>query len=75
MKSSASVQNEGRKHYYCSPLERNKVYFSSSLAQAWFLSPLVSFFALVGDAALPQPSSGESRSPAVLGLLESENGS
>ena len=30
-------------------------------------------FALMGDAALPEPSSGELRSPAVLGLLGSEN--
>ena len=29
----------------------------------------------MGDAALPEPSSGEPRSPVVLGLLGSENGS
>ena len=34
---------------------------------------VVCLFALVGDAALPEPSSGEPRSPAVLGLLGSEN--
>ena len=36
---------------------------------------VVCLSALVGDAALPEPSSGEPRSPAVLGLLGSENGS
>ena len=36
---------------------------------------VVCLFALMGDAALPEPSSGEPRSPAVLGLLGSENGS
>lgn len=57
LKSSASVQNEGRK-CYCSPLQRNRVYFSRNLAEAWLLlsSPRIFFFffALVGGgAALP----------------------
>lgn len=55
-KSSASVQNEGRK-CPCSPLRRNRVYFSRNLARACFLlsSPLFYyfffFFASVGGSA------------------------
>lgn len=74
--SSAWVQKKGRK---CSrsPLQRNWVYFSSSLAQAWFLlsSPLILLTYLFilhwwEDVLFsPLPCAGDPQSLGVFGPL------
>lgn len=80
LKSSASVQNEGRK-CYCSPLQRNRVYFSRNLAEAWLLlsSPRIFFFFFLHwweEVLLsPQPRAGEPQSVVVIDLLGPANDS